>query len=73
MKIFIQTVQRASYLFAACVLLDQLVVAQDTASVNSGNKVDTDRKIEPLDMLTVNVFGEEEKKSSVAQTIADWN
>ena len=60
MKIFIQTVQRASYLFAACVLLDQLVVAQDTASVNSGNKVDTDRKIEPLDMLTVNVFGEEE-------------
>ena len=62
MKIFIQTVQRASFLFTACVMFGQEVVAQDTASVkaNSGNKVDTDRKIEPLDMLTVNVFGEEE-------------
>ena len=60
MKKFLQGFQRFSCLIAACVLIGQEVVAQDTASVNSGNKVDTDRKIEPLDMLTVNVFGEAE-------------
>ncbi len=43
---------------ATCALLGQAAGAQDTAK--AGVKVDTDRKIEPLDMLTVNVFGEEE-------------
>jgi len=45
---------------AACVLLGQAAFAQDAATdkAKAGTKVDTDRKIEALDMLTVNVFGE---------------
>jgi len=47
---------------ATCVLLGQAAFAQEaaTAKTKLGTKVDTDRKIEALDMLTVNVFGEEE-------------
>jgi polysaccharide export outer membrane protein len=62
MKIFIQRVQRVGCVVATCVLLGQAAFAQEaaTAKVKSGTKVDTDRKIEALDMLTVNVFGETE-------------
>ena len=62
MKIFIQRVQRVGCVVATCVLLGQAAFAQDaaTAKAKAGAKVDTDRKIEALDMLTVNVFGEEE-------------
>ena len=47
---------------ATCVLLGQAAFAQDAATTKAkaGTKVDTDRKIEALDMLTVNVFGEVE-------------
>ena len=62
MKIFIQTVQQVGCVIAMCVLLGQLAFAQGeaTSKAKSGIKVDTDRKIEALDMLSVNVFGEEE-------------
>ena len=47
---------------ATCVLLGQVAFAQEAAATKAktGSKVDTDRKIEALDMLTVNVFGEVE-------------
>jgi protein involved in polysaccharide export with SLBB domain len=62
MKTFKQSVWRAGCLVAVCALLGQVAFAQEaaTAKTKSGAKVDTDRKIEALDMLTVNVFGEEE-------------
>ena len=62
MKKFTQWVQRVGCVLATCVLLGQAAFAQEaaTAKTKSGAKVDTDRKIEALDMLTVNVFGEEE-------------
>jgi polysaccharide export outer membrane protein len=62
MKKFTQWVQRVCCVLATCVLLGQVAFAQEaaTAKTKSGAKVDTDRKIEALDMLTVNVFGEEE-------------
>jgi len=49
-------------MIATCVLLGQAAFAQDAVSTKAkaDAKVDTDRKIEALDMLTVNVFGEEE-------------
>jgi len=49
-------------MIATCVLLGQAAFAQDAVSTKdkADAKVDTDRKIESLDMLTVNVFGEEE-------------
>ena len=49
-------------MLATCVLLGQAAFAQEAATTKAkaGAKVDTDRKIEALDMLTVNVFGEEE-------------
>ena len=49
---------------ATCVLLGQAAFAQEAAiaKAKSGAKVDTDRKIEALDMLQVNVFGETEFK-----------
>ncbi|MBT5312429.1 MAG: polysaccharide biosynthesis/export family protein, partial [Verrucomicrobia bacterium] len=58
MTTFKQSVWRAGCLVAACVLLGQAAFAQEV--VPAKTKVDTDRKIEALDMLTVNVFGEEE-------------
>ncbi|MBT4624914.1 MAG: hypothetical protein HOB97_12845, partial [Verrucomicrobia bacterium] len=60
MKKFTQWVQRVGCVLATCVLLGQAAFAQEaaTAKTKSGAKVDTDRKIEALDMLTVNVFGE---------------
>ena len=61
MKMFLQAFQLSVCLLALCVLFGQLAVAQETAPVKgSSAEVDTDRKIEPLDMLTVNVFGETE-------------
>ena len=47
---------------ATCAMLGQMVFAQEAATTkaSAGVRVDTDRKIEALDMLTVNVFGEEE-------------
>ncbi len=62
MKFFVQRVQRLGCVLATCVLLGQAAFAQDVATTKAktGTKVDTDRKIEALDMLTVNVFGEEE-------------
>jgi len=62
MKTFTKGVQRVGCVIAVCVLLGQAAFAQDaaTAKAKTGTKVDTDRKIEALDMLTVNVFGEEE-------------
>ena len=47
---------------ATCVLFGQAAFAQEAATTKAkaGAKVDTDRKIEALDMLTINVFGEEE-------------
>ncbi len=46
---------------ATCAMLGQVAYAQEAATTKAktGAKVDTDRKIEALDMLTVNVFGEE--------------
>ena len=58
MKKFTQWVQRVGCVLATCVLLGQAAFAQEAATAKT--KVDTDRKIEALDMLTVNVFGEEE-------------
>ena len=60
MKTFIRWVRRVGCIVAACVLLGQAAFAQDAATdkAKAGAKVDTDRKIEALDMLTVNVFGE---------------
>ena len=58
MKIFVQWIQRVSCVVATCVLLGQAAFAQEV--VPAKTKVDTDRKIEALDMLTVNVFGETE-------------
>ena len=58
MKIFVQWVQRVGCVVATCVLLGQAAFAQEV--VPAKTKVDTDRKIEALDMLTVNVFGEPE-------------
>ena len=62
MKTFIKWVQRVGCVVATCVLLGQAAFAQDAATTKAkaGTKVDTDRKIEALDMLTVNVFGEVE-------------
>ena len=62
MKTFVKWSRRAGGLLAACVLLGQAAFAQEaaTAKAKEGAKVDTDRKIEALDMLAVNVFGEEE-------------
>ncbi|MBC8243797.1 MAG: polysaccharide export protein [Verrucomicrobia bacterium] len=62
MKTFVKWSRRAGGLLAACALLGQAAFAQEpaTAKAKAGTKVDTDRKIEALDMLTVNVFGEEE-------------
>ena len=62
MKNCIKWVQRVGYVVATCVILGQMVFAQEVATTKAkaGAKVDTDRKIEALDMLTVNVFGEEE-------------
>ena len=45
-------------MLATCLLFGQAAFAQEAATTKA--KVDTDRKIEALDMLTVNVFGEEE-------------
>ena len=62
MKTFVKWSRRAGGLLAACALLGQAAFAQEAATTKAkaGTKVDTDRKIEALDMLTVNVFGEEE-------------
>ena len=62
MKTFIKWVRRVGCIVAACVLLGQAAFAQDAATdkAKAGAKVDTDRKIEALDMLTVHVFGETE-------------
>ena len=62
MKTFIKWVRRVGCVLATCALLGQAAFAQEaaTAKTKAGAKVDTDRKIEALDMLTVNVFGEEE-------------
>ena len=62
MKTFTKGVQRVGCVIAVCVLLGQAAFAQEAATTKAktGAKVDTDRKIEALDMLTVNVFGEEE-------------
>ena len=47
---------------ATCTMLGQAAYAQEVATTKAkaGAKVDSDRKIEALDMLTVNVFGETE-------------
>jgi polysaccharide export outer membrane protein len=58
MKALTKWVQRVGCVIAVCVLLGQAAFAQDAATAKA--KVDTDRKIEALDMLTVNVFGEVE-------------
>ena len=62
MKTFIKWVRRVGCVIATCVLLGQAAFAQEaaTAKGKTGTKVDTDRKIESLDMLVVNVFGEVE-------------
>ena len=62
MKTFTKCVQQVGCMIATCVLLGQAAFAQDAVSTKAkaDAKVDTDRKIEALDMLTVNVFGEEE-------------
>jgi len=62
MKNCIKWVQRVGCVVATCVLLGQVAFAQEAATTKAktGAKVDTDRKIEALDMLTVNVFGEVE-------------
>ena len=58
MKTMMKCIQRVSCVVAACVLLGQAAFAQEV--VPAKTKVDTDRKIQALDMLTVNVFGETE-------------
>ena len=62
MKNCIKWVQRVGCVVATCGMLGQAVYAQEAATTKpkASAKVDTDRKIEALDMLTVNVFGEEE-------------
>ena len=62
MKNCIKWVQRVGYVVATCVLLGQAAFAQEAATTKAKAvaKVDTERKIEPLDMLMGNVFGEEE-------------
>ena len=62
MKALTKSVQQVGCVIAVCVLLGQAAFAQDAApaKAKTGTKVDTDRKIEALDMLTVNVFGEVE-------------
>ena len=62
MKTFTKCVQQVGCMIATCVLLGQAAFAQDAVSTKAkaDAKADTDRKIEALDMLTVNVFGEEE-------------
>ena len=62
MKAFIKWVRRVGCVVGTCVLFGQVAFAQEAATTKAkaGAKVDTDRKIEALDMLTVNVFGEEE-------------
>ena len=62
MKTFTNCVQQVGCVIATCVLLGQAAFAQNAVSTKAKTdaKVDTDRKIEALDMLTVNVFGEEE-------------
>ena len=62
MKTFIKWVRRVGCVLATCVLLGQAAFAQEAATTKAkaGTKVDTDRKIESLDMLAVNVFGETE-------------
>ena len=51
-------------LAAACALFGQVAFAQEAATTEAKEsaKVDTDRKIEALDMILVNVFGETEFK-----------
>jgi len=58
MKTLTKQVVRLGCVIAACALLGQAALAQEAATTKA--KVDTDRKIEALDMLLVNVFGEEE-------------
>ena len=62
MKNIVQWIQRVGCVIATCAMLGQTAFAQEAATTKAktGAKVDTDRKIEALDMLTVNVFGEEE-------------
>ena len=62
MKNCIKWVQRVGGVVATCAMLGQAAYAQEAATTKAkaGAKVDTDRKIEALDMLTVNVFGETE-------------
>ena len=62
MKTFIKWVRRVGGVLATGVLLGQAAFAQEAATTKAkaGAKVDTDRKIEALDMLTGNVFGEAE-------------
>ena len=62
MKTFTKCVQQVGCMIVTCLLLGQAAFAQDAVSTKAkaDAKVDTDRKIEALDMLTVNVFGEEE-------------
>ena len=62
MKTFTNCVQQVGCVIATCVLLGQAAFAQNAVSTKAKTdaKVDTDRKIEALDMLTVNVFGEAE-------------
>ena len=62
MKTFTKCVQQVGCMIATCVLLGQAAFAQEALSTKAkaDAKVDSDRKIEALDMLTVNVFGEAE-------------
>ena len=62
MKDCIKWLQRVGCVVATCTMLAQAAYAQEAATTKAkaGAKVDTDRKIEALDMLTVNVFGETE-------------
>ena len=62
MKDCIKWLQRVGCVVATCTMLAQATYAQEAATTKAktGAKVDTDRKIEALDMLTVNVFGETE-------------
>jgi polysaccharide export outer membrane protein len=65
MKTFIKWVQRVGCVIATCVLLGQVAFAQESlpAKTKAGDKKDTDRKIESLDTILVNVFGEAEFSS----------
>ena len=62
MKDCIKWLQRVGCVVAMCTMLGQAAYAQEVATTKAkaGAEVDTDRKIEALDMLTVNVFGETE-------------